>query len=293
MKAAYYKFKQFVLVLFTISFLWSCSSDEDNTSPPTDPLQTLNLFDVSYGNHTSQTYDIYLPANRTNATKLFILVHGGSWVSGDKSDLDELVSELRTKYPEYAIVNVNYRLASFGLSPFPMQINDLEFVVSDLRAKQNEYIISNDYGFIGLSAGAHLSMLYSYAYDTNNEVEMVASIVGPTNFTDTNYINNPEYSDYLLAVQLITGVSLDTNPEFYESASPFHVVTSSAPPSILFYGGQDELIPTSQGVDMAAKLSDLNVIHEFTLYPNEGHGWEGENLEDTYDKLEDFINVHF
>ncbi|GAB1309396.1 alpha/beta hydrolase [Urechidicola sp. KH5] len=293
MKASKYKFKHLVLVLFTISFLWACSSDDDSNNLPTNPLEALNLFDVSYGSHPSQIYDIYLPSNRSSSTKVFVLVHGGSWVAGDKNDLNFLVAELQNEYPDYAIVNINYRLASIGLSPFPMQINDIEAIINDLKLKQGEYFISNDFGFIGLSAGAHLSMLYSYASDDNDEVDMVASIVGPTNFTDTNYVDNPEYADYVLAVQLITGVPFATNPEYYENVSPYHVVTSNAPPSILFYGGQDELVPTSQGVDMAAKLDALNVINEFTLYPNEGHGWEGANLEDTFMKLENFINLHF
>ena len=85
---------------------------------------------------------------------------------------------------------------------------------------------------------------------------------------------------------------IEPTTTFLEEISPYHRVTSSAPPTILFYGGQDPLIPTSQGVDLRDKLQSLNIINEFTLYENEGHGWVGINLLDTGLKLKNFIQVN-
>jgi len=122
---------------------------------------------------------------------------------------------------------------------------------------------------------------------------MVCSIVGPTNFTDENYISNPNYSNFLKGMQLITNVSFEDNPAYYKNLSPYHIVTSTAPPTLLFYGGKDDLVPSTQGLDLHHKLDELNIINEFTLYENEGHGWQGAALNDTYDKLENFISVYF
>ncbi len=74
--------------------------------------------------------------------------------------------------------------------------------------------------------------------------------------------------------------------------SPYHRVISSAPPTILFYGGQDPLIPNSQGMDMRDKLEQLNVVHEFNFYPDEGHGWGGLNWIDSTVRLRAFIETH-
>ncbi len=287
------KFSNFFILSLLIIGFYSCSDDEIELKI-NEPLVKTEQLNVSYGDDNSQKYDIYLPANRTKLnTKTFILVHGGSWVSGDKNNMDYLVSMLQLNFPEYAIVNINYRLASTTRPAFPMQINDIEQVIEHLQINSETYQISNHLGFIGTSAGAHLSMLYSYKFDTSSNVDMVCSIVGPTNFTDTNYINNPNYSNFATAMQLITGVSYVDNPAYYEELSPYHVVTNTAPPTIFFYGGQDELIPTSQGIDMHAKLDELGVINEFTLYENEGHGWDGLNLLDTSTKLITFINSRF
>jgi len=278
----------------SLFFFVLISCEEDNTIEI--PIDKTDIKDVPYGEHQQQKYDIYLPKERSSSTtKVFILVHGGAWIEGDKTDMNPYVTELQTNFPDYAIVNINYRLASVGNSPFPMQINDIKGIITQLQDKKEEYQISNQYAFIGISAGAHLSMLYAYANDNKNEVDMVCSIVGPTNFTDDAYVNpsNNSYAYLALLIQQITGVNYDQNIDFYKNNSPYHVATSNAPPTILFYGGKDNLIPTTQGVDMSEKLIALGVPNEFTLYPEEGHGWEGDNLLDTIVKLRAFIKANF
>ncbi|WP_299336359.1 alpha/beta hydrolase [uncultured Psychroserpens sp.] len=278
-----------LLLLFISIGLFSCS-DDNNPNDPQDQtaLEFRQELNVSYGNDSDQVFDIYLPANRTLNTKVMILVHGGGWTSGDKSDMDLLKDLILQDLPDIAIVNINYRLADENHPPYPMQIDDITTIINLLKTNQNDYVISDDIGFLGTSAGAHLSLLWSYAFDTESDVRMVASIVGPTNFTDPAYLEN---EDPLLD-ELLDTFGIDTSIEFLEEVSPYHQATSDSPPTILFYGGQDPLIPTSQGVDMEAKLASLGVTHQFTLYPNAGHGWIGIELLDTWTKLKAFSQTH-
>ena len=216
------------------------------------------------------------------------LVHGGGWTSGDKVDMNGFKDYILQNIPDVAVVNMNYKLADKTTQAYPTQINDITSVVNYLENRQNEYVISNDLGFVGVSAGAHLSLLWSYAFDLENQTKMVCSVVGPTNFTDPAYLDSTDPN-----LQAILNVfDVDTSPAFLEEVSPYHQVTAAAPPTILFYGGQDPLIPTSQGTAMRNKLVDLGVIHDFTLYQNEGHGWTGLNLLDTTIKLHTFIEAH-
>ena len=278
-------FKITFLLLFISFGIVSCSSDDSQDSTPLEFRQELN---VSYGTDSDQVFDIYLPANRTLDTKVLILVHGGGWTSGDKADMNPLKDLSLQDLPNIAIVNINYRLADSDNQPYPMQIDDITTIVNLLKTNQNDYVISNDIGFLGTSAGAHLSMLWSYAFDTNDDVKMVASIVGPANFTDPAYLEN---EDPLLQ-EIIDTFGIDTSTAYLEEISPYHQATTTSPPTILFYGGQDPLIPTSQGVDMDVKLSELGVTHQFTLYPNAGHGWVGLELLDTWTKLKAFTQTH-
>jgi acetyl esterase/lipase len=282
---------KYTLLFLFISFgIYSCSDDASNPEDPQDqmPLEFRQELNVSYGSDSDQVFDIYLPVNRTLATKVMILVHGGGWTSGDKEDMDLLKDLVLQDLPDLAIVNINYRLADENNQPYPMQIEDITTIINLLKTNQNDYIISDDIAFLGTSAGAHLSMLWSYAFDTNNNVKMVASVVGPTNFTDPAYLDN---EDPLLQ-EVIETFGIDTSIPYLEEISPYHQVTASAPPTILFYGGQDPLIPTSQGEDMEAKLAQLGVTHQFTLYPNAGHGWIGVELLDTWTKLKAFTEIH-
>ena len=280
--------KSIFISLIVIVLFVSCNSDDTNAIG-SDPLESYEEFDISYGNDSDQVFDLYLPANRTDATKTVILVHGGGWTSGDKADMNPFKDYIKTQMNGYAVVNMNYRLADENNPPYPMQINDITEVVNYLQNNQDNYVISNDIGFVGASAGAHLSLLWSYAFDTENQTKMVCSVVGPTNFTDPAYLDN---TDNPILQELINTIGIDASTPFLEEVSPYHQVTASAPPTILFYGGQDPLIPTTQGTAMRDKLEELNVAHEFTLYPNEGHGWVGLNLLDTSLKLRTFIETH-
>ena len=216
-----------------------------------------------------------------------ILVHGGGWNAGDKADVNDFKDYLQTQFPDMAVVNMNYRLANEDNSPYPMQINDISAVVNDLRAKQKGYYIGTDLGFIGGSAGAHLSLLWAYKFDFQHQVKMVCSIVGPTNLADDAYINSE--SQELKDLILQFGTDIDGLKE----VSPLYQVKANAPPTILFYGAQDPLIPISQGASLNAKLQELNVPHEYTLYPNGGHGWIGLDLLDTSIKLKAFIDTYY
>lgn len=268
----------------------SCENEPNDNSGNNDlnPSKKYQELNISYGNDTNQTFDLYLPANRTSNTKTLILVHGGGWSSGDKVDMNIIKDLIQQDLPNLTVVNINYRLADANNNPYPMQIDDITSIINYLKTNKTKYTISDDFGFIGTSAGGHLSLLWSYAFDTNNNINMVCSIVGPTNLTDPAYLNNT--SPELQALLDLYGVNAEI--AFLEEVSPLYKVTSSAPPTILFYGGQDPLIPTTQGTDLRDKLVDLNVTHQFTLYPNGGHGWIGLDLLDTWIKLKAFTQIH-
>ena len=276
----------FYLAFIGVLFL-SCSNEDSELNSEPEIIEAYEALDVSYGSDSNQVFDIYLPEGRTENTKVLFLVHGGSWVGGDKEDMNGVRDYVLQNHPSLGIVNMNYTLAGANSPPIPMQTNDISAVVNYITSNKTSLIISDDIGFIGLSAGAHLSLLWSYANDTNNQVDMVCSIVGPANFTDPAYYNsaNPVFQSMYI---------LFGNPSipFLESASPYHTATTTSPPTLLFYGGQDPLVPNSQGIDLDSQLSNLGVPHEFSFYEEEGHGWYGQNLTDTFNKISNYINQY-
>ncbi|MFB9052553.1 alpha/beta hydrolase fold domain-containing protein [Formosa undariae] len=281
--------KTIIILLFIAVTCFSCTSDSTSEGSDFLDLEATIKTDVEYGIEEFQTYDIYLPAHRDIDTKTLILVHGGGWTSVDKKDMNTFIELIQKDLPNLAILNMNYRLVDETSEAYPMQINDITAVVNHLNSNIDAYQISKDFGFVGVSAGAHLAMLWSYAFDDTQQTKMVGSIVGPTNFTDPAYLEDLNFNTLNQLEQLY---GLDLTTEFLEKISPYHQITELAPPTILFYGGKDPLIPTSQGDQLQSKLQELGIMHEYTLYPEAGHGWEGLELLDTWSKLKVFIGAN-
>jgi len=284
----------YLLVLFLfVQVFNSCSSDDSNTDDTiTLPLEETMLLNVSYGNNSQQVYDVYLPANRSSdKTKVIVLVHGGGWTGGDKSDMDEFIDLIKLNHPNHAIVNINYVLAVPPSIPaFPNQFLDLETVIFQLTNLKDDYHILPEFGLIGTSAGAHISLMYDYLYDTNDQVKMVCDIVGPTDFTDPFYSDDPLFE--LLVAALIDEDAYPVETNLAEITSPLFHVSSNSSPTILFYGIEDPLVPISNGDSLDMALTNSTVTHSYTMYQG-GHGdWSDENLNDLTEQLTSFINTH-
>ncbi|MXN89651.1 alpha/beta hydrolase fold domain-containing protein [Flavobacterium sp. Sd200] len=277
----------YVLILF-IGLLFGCSSNDDTNNEVLN-LPQESLVDVAYGPDPLQTMDVYLPANRNSTdTKVVIVVHGGSWVGGDKDDMAEAALLIQEEFPEHAIVNINYRLATTTSPAYPKQIEDIQQVVNFL--KNSDYHISNQYAFLGASAGAHLAMLYSYKYDTAHEVKAVCNIVGPADFTDPAYVSHPLYP---FAALIVLGTQ-NITPALIENVNPIAHITPQSPPTIMFYGGADELVPSSQGPRLKASLDAAGVYNEFNFYEEGGHAdWDDATFAEVYAKLTAFFETRF
>lgn len=278
--------KKLFLLPFLCLFLLTGCSDDDSANTD-NPAVAKDLLNVSYGNDPEQLVDIYLPAGRSENTKVIILLHGGSWVAGNKNDMAYLVPTIKQQFPNHAIVNINYRLATANSPAFPKQIQDIERVIELLES--NKYTLGDDYAFIGFSAGAHLAMLYSYAYDTGHDVKAVCDVVGPADFTDPEYLSHPLFAS---ASQSLIGTTTPTEQQIQE-VSPVAHITTQSPPTISFYGGVDPLVPSTQGPRLKAALDSKSVLNEFNFYENGGHAdWDMLTMMEVNAKIAAFLNAH-
>lgn len=276
--------KKLTLLPLLLLFLsLGCSSSDDSAT-----LSAKEMFNVSYGSDPEQTMDVYLPAGRSEeTTPVIILLHGGFWVAGSKEDMNFVVPTIRQKFPNHAIVNMNYRLATNVSTAYPKQINDIDAVMDKLE--NSGYHVSDDYALIGFSAGAHLSMLYGYAFNDDNDVKAVCSVVGPADFTDPAYTAHDMYASVAL---ILTGTETPT-PDMIAEVNPVAHITAQAPPTITFYGGIDPLVPPSQGPRLEAALNAAGVYNEFNFYPNGGHAdWNPVIMQEVFDKVTVFLNSH-
>ncbi len=251
------------------------------------PAQEMITKDVSYGEAAQQKMDIWLPADRSRtATKTVIVIHGGAWVQGDKSEMNQYVDTLRKRMPGYAIVNLNYRLAyNNTVNIFPAQENDVSDALGFYLDHAPEYRVSDDLILLGASAGGHLAMLHAYKNDPQKHVKAVVDFFGPFDLVSMWY--------YSLVHQLILygaiGAFPVDNPAIYASSSPSTYVTAGCPPTIVLQGGADPLVLPAQASLLISRLEDAGVTNKLVYYPGESHGWAGANMIDSFNRIVKFI----
>jgi acetyl esterase/lipase len=127
------RLKLLFLNLIVVLFIYNCSKESSEIGGTNEVLDSLKYYEelnISYGNDANQTFDLYLPAKRTTNTKTMILIHGGGWSSGDKSDMNVIKDLIRLDLPNLAIANINYRLANQSEKPYPMQIEDITSIIN-------------------------------------------------------------------------------------------------------------------------------------------------------------------
>ncbi|AZB19431.1 alpha/beta hydrolase [Chryseobacterium indologenes] len=221
---------------------------------------------ISYGPHSGQTMDLYIPHKKiTENTKAFIMIHGGGWRAGNKSQLTFFALSLMKQFPGHIFVNMNYRLASETEYALPNQTDDIGHVVSFL---ENKLHYSPQLILLGNSAGGHLSMLYAYKCDLLKKVKAVINIVGPADLSDSGFKNYQEYS--FVERQLVDPHFPKAGISDIDVASPVYWITKESPPTLSYYGKNDRVIPSCQGKILDSVLSRNNVLHEFYEF-NGGH----------------------
>ena len=140
----------------------------------------------------------------------------------------------------------------------------------------------------GYSAGAHLALLYAYSQkETPLKVAFTASLAGPACFT-----NELWGSSYLGVAKILSAKDISENTaqseldEIMRSLSPVSYITSEAPPTLLAYGGKDNIVKAGNGQAVYDKCSENGVECDYLLFKHSSHYmFEDLHLRLKYDYL--------
>ena len=233
-----------------------------------------------YGSDSLQTYDLYIPTEKGSTPGLILYIHGGAWTSGDKSTYQQTIKDVAANHG-YAAASINYRFLSQSVTMDDI-LADVNAAVNAIydRAKADGYTL-NKMITAGMSAGAHLALMYAYHTPADAKIKPVAvcSQCAPTDLADPNfYADGMAFqNDYLQLVASVVGQNV-TNEMIAQYAARYSPVTyvSTAVPTVIAHGQKDNIVPYSNAVTLDSALTANGVKHLFITFPNSGHGLEND-----------------
>lgn len=207
-----------------------------------------------------------------------MVVHGGSWRSGDKGDAS---TESRAfAAAGYTVVDVQYRLAP--ASPFPAGVQDVRCLLGAVRARADELQLdASRVALLGRSAGAQIALLAAYSdlapsCDVEpGAVRAVVSVYGPTDLAWAHA--NPFVPDVVggtSALEDYLGGPPAQSPETYRLATPMTWADRPQPPTLLLHGTAERCVRPVNAERLDAALRANGNASKLVLVPFADHGFD-------------------
>ena len=246
--------------------------------PSIERIRNVQYWDDGARRHR---LDIYRPRRAVSGAPVFLYLHGGGWIVGDKREQGiPLMSYLASR--GWVCVTANY-----GLSPrvtFPEHLVDCKRALSWVRDHIANY--GGDPDFIavgGGSAGGHLASLvaltpgdpeYQPGFEAaDTSVAACVPFYGVYDFTNRDGLRGRGMGRFL--ERTVMKASLEESRPAYEKASPIDRVNASAPPFFVVHGAHDTLVPVQEARAFVERLrASSKALVLYAEVPGAQHAFE-------------------
>lgn len=218
--------------------------------------------------------DVFTPPGNLTSAPAVLLVHGGGWSSGDRSQLKGYGILLGRQ--GYVCVASEYRLS--GEAQWPAQIHDVKAALRWMRANSERLGIDPErIAISGNSAGGHLVLIAGGTANlaefegeggnagVDTKVAAVISFYPPTDF------GAPEKLSQAVAALMGSNKSA----EAVRGASPVNWAKSEFPPTVLLHGNKDEVVSVNDSLKMYRALVEAGVSTELHVFADQPHAFDG------------------
>lgn len=193
-----------------------------------------------------------------------LICPGGGWFT---------VTEREGEPVALSFLKENY--TSFVLHYSTSSKNTIYNAIEELKLS-TEFIMSANPTchllIIGFSAGAQLAALYTNKYKNPCEAVILCYPCADTSqvieFTKSTKISSEGKEILSKAVELCTTDSYDINTE----VNPINFIGKYTPPTFIWHTSEDELIPVTNSLSYANRLSEQNIPFELHIYEPGLHG---------------------
>jgi acetyl esterase/lipase len=210
------------------------------------------------------------PVN-TGLAPCVVVVHGGGWDGGARSQLSDLNVFLAAE--GYAVATLQYRLAPKHQYPAPVE--DVKDALSWLRSHATELAIDTTrFVLLGRSAGGQIALQAAYTLN-DPSIKGVIGFYAPADMVfGYSLPTNPLIMDSRKLMEQYLGGGYPAVPQNYAASSPIEHLASSSAPTLLLHGRPDVLVSWRHTVHMRAKMDSLGVRHFVVDVPWGAHGFD-------------------
>lgn len=201
---------------------------------------------------------------------IMLLVHGGGWQRRSYEDMQPLAEHWAKQ--GFITVNIAYRFAPEY--QFPAQLHDVQLAMRWIDSKRTEW--NSPYSPLvafGFSSGAHLVSLMGNVAGQNSELDRPygGSITRPNLVILGGLPSDLQKWDRGRLIEDFLGGPRTEIPERYALASPITHIHANTPPTFMFHGKLDRLVPPDHASDYYEALRQQGILTELKMLPLRGH----------------------
>lgn len=215
--------------------------------------------------------DIFYPEKANLKMPAVLMVFGGGWKSGDRTQNHAMAVALAKK--GYVCVSPDYRLS--GEAQYPAAVYDLKAAVRWMRGNAKRYGIDwKNIAVLGCSAGGQLAALLG----TTNNNQQFEDKLGYRRYSSTVQavvdidgilaFRHKESEEGKVAAEWLGG-TYEQQPGIWEAASPLNHAGAHTPP-VLFINSSLPRFHAGR-TDMIAKLDSFHIYTEIHELPDTPH----------------------
>jgi acetyl esterase/lipase len=228
------------------------------------------------------------PGTAEPARRALVLVHGGGWSAGDKSETARSNAQLAAQ--GFHVFDIDYRLAP--AVQWKEMTGDVKCAVGWLKRHPQLTLgprtIAIDPGRVALfgrSAGGQLALLAGFSTGDatlppscaveDSGVDAIIAYYAPTDLV-WGYANptRPQVYDSGAKLRALMGGPPEAVGDAYERASPSVRAHAKAPPVLLVHGQRDQLVSPLHVDWLIGRLQALDVYNEQLKIPYAQHGFD-------------------
>ena len=231
------------------------------------------LKDLVYKSINSRELHLDAYFNKGKASQpAVIMIHGGGWKSGNKSQMHYLAQEIASK--GYSCFCVEYRLS--GEAKYPAAILDVKTAIKYIKENVLNFNVDpNKIAVLGCSSGGQMAALIgttnnNQSFEEKSDLMQNANVQAIIDMDGILAFHHPESEEGKAAGLWLDG-NFEQNPDNWKQASALTHTDKNTPP-ILFINSDRSRFHAGRN-DMIAILNKFQIYNEIKTIPNSPHSF--------------------